>query len=47
MFVFNLSFWVVALQENYKQKFQIFEALRIKKKLPKLNRINFGLVWFL
>ena len=28
-------------QQNDKQKLQIFEVLHIKKKLPKLNRINF------
>ena len=28
-------------QENNKQKLQILEALHIRKKLPKLKRINF------
>ena len=28
-------------QQNNEQKLQILEALRIRKKLPKLNRINF------
>ena len=29
------------LEQNNKQKLQLLEALHIRKKLPKLNRINF------